>query len=43
MSVSVKNVKRMFGQQAALNGVSLDVPSPKCWASLVQMGRVSPR
>ena len=29
MSVSVKNVKRMFGQQAALNGVSLDVPSPQ--------------
>ena len=27
MTVSVKNVKRMFGQQAALNGVSLDVPS----------------
>ena len=29
MSVSVKNVKRMFGQHAALNGVSLDVPSPQ--------------
>lgn len=29
MSVSVKNVKRMFGQQAALDGVSLDVPSPQ--------------
>ena len=29
MSVSVKNVKRMFGEQAALNGVSLDVPSPQ--------------
>lgn len=29
MSVSVKNVKRMFGQQAALEGVSLDVPSPQ--------------
>ncbi len=29
MSVSVKNVKRMFGQQAALDGVSLEVPSPQ--------------
>ena len=29
MSVSVKNVKHMFGQQAALDGVSLDVPSPQ--------------
>jgi len=29
MSVSVKNVKRMFGEQAALDGVSLDVPSPQ--------------
>ena len=29
MSVSVKNVKRMFGDQAALNGVSLDIPSPQ--------------
>ena len=29
MSISVKNVKRMFGEQAALNGVSLDVPSPQ--------------
>ena len=29
MSISVKNVKRMFGEQAALDGVSLDVPSPQ--------------
>lgn len=29
MSVSIKNVKRLFGNQAALNGVSLEVPSPQ--------------